>query len=55
MSDQQTWIRPVAVGTVGQIRAQAELHLDLDETGRALVHEAVLGQLLLDAGSKRTA
>lgn len=38
-----------------QPRAAAALHLEVDDEGRVRVHEAVLAQLLVDAGWERTA
>lgn len=53
--ERQTWTRPAVLGTVGQVRAETQLHLEVDSEGRARVHEAVLAQLLVDAGWERTA
>lgn len=52
--DQQTWARPVPVNAPGAGQPAVVLHLVYDDTGRALVHEAVLAQLLVDAGWERT-
>ncbi|WKN47133.1 hypothetical protein [Nocardioides sp. Arc9.136] len=48
-ADQHTWERRVPGTDVPLTR----VHLAFDETGRALVHEAVLAQLLADAGWER--
>lgn len=53
-TDVQSWARPVPADTPGAGEAAVVLHLAFDGTGRALVHEAVLAQLLVDAGWERT-
>lgn len=54
--EQQTWERPVVPGTDPRVDpVAARLLLDIDHEGRARVHEAVLAQLLHDAGWERTA
>lgn len=51
----QLWTRPEKRPAPGVRRPEMRLHLVVDDTGRALVHEAVLAQLLTDAGWERTA
>lgn len=49
VAEHQVWEQRVAGSDVVTTR----LHLEVDETGRARVHEAVLAQLLDDAGWER--
>lgn len=52
---EQSWRRPLPTYPApGPRRPEVQLHLVYDDTGRALVHEAVLAQLLVDAGWERT-
>lgn len=51
---EQSWARPVPADAPGAGEAAVVLHLTYDATGRALVHEALLAQLLVDAGWERT-
>lgn len=46
----QTWERRLGSTAVAATR----MHLDVDDQGRVHVHEALLAQLLLDAGWERT-
>ena len=48
--EQQTWERPLT----GTDAAELRMLLEVDGQGRAYVHEALLGRLLLDAGWERT-
>lgn len=53
--DHQVWERPVVPGTDPRVDpVAARLILEIDAQGRAHVHEAVLAQLLTDAGWERT-
>ncbi len=55
-TERQVWEKPVVPGTDPRVDpVAARLLLDIDHEGRARVHEAVLAQLLLDAGWERTA
>ena len=49
--DRQTWEKRLG----GTDVAEKRLHLEVDPEGRVRVHEAVLAQLLHDAGWERTA
>ncbi|NYD43951.1 hypothetical protein [Nocardioides panaciterrulae] len=49
MAEHQVWEQRIPGTDVPTTR----LHIDIDDQGRARVHEAVLAQLLLDAGWER--
>ncbi|NUS54717.1 MAG: hypothetical protein HOV66_07625 [Streptomycetaceae bacterium] len=51
MDERQVWERRLADTDI----AESRLHLQVDDQGRAYVHEAVLVRLLVDAGRERTA
>jgi hypothetical protein len=51
---EQSWQRPLRTWPTPEPPPGVQLHLTYDDTGRALVHEAVLAQLLIDAGWERT-
>lgn len=53
--DAQDVLRGLPAGSVNCYPVAARLLLDIDHEGRARVHEAVLAQLLHDAGWERTA
>lgn len=50
MAERQVWEQHVPGTDIPTQR----LHLDVDDQGRTAVHEAVMAQLLADAGWERT-
>lgn len=49
-AERQTWERLVPGSDV----AEQRIHLEVDDQGHARVHEALLAQMLVDAGWERT-
>lgn len=50
MTGRQVWERHLA----GTDVAEQRIHLEVDDQGRVFVHEALLAQLLVDAGWERS-